>query len=68
MSGDTLIVRGNAVNGPPPEKTINLAHVTAPRFGPKDQPDEVNFMRSLNLFSFLPLKVVNFYVKSWLES
>jgi len=31
LSGDTIIVRGPPRNGPPPERTIGLSNVTAPR-------------------------------------
>lgn len=31
LSGDTVIVRGQPKNGPPPERTLSLAHLTAPR-------------------------------------
>ncbi len=35
LSGDSLILRGRAVNGPPPEKLVSLHGITAPR---KDEP------------------------------
>ena len=31
LSGDTVIVRGPPRNGPPPERTIGLSNITAPR-------------------------------------
>ena len=31
LSGDTVIVRGPPKGGPPPERTIGLSNVTAPR-------------------------------------
>lgn len=31
LSGDTLVVRGKPVNGPPPEKILTLAGIAAPR-------------------------------------
>ena len=31
LSGDTIIVRGPPRGGPPPERTIGLSNVTAPR-------------------------------------
>ena len=31
LSGDTVIVRGPPRGGPPPERTIGLSNVTAPR-------------------------------------
>ena len=40
ISGDTIVVRGRPVNGPPPEKQLSLAHVVAPRLGRKDAVDE----------------------------
>lgn len=30
-SGDTIIIRGQPVGGPPPEITITLCNVTAPK-------------------------------------
>lgn len=33
LSGDTIVIRGVAKNGPPPERTICLAGVSAPRLG-----------------------------------
>lgn len=41
LSGDTLIVRGRPVKGPPPERMLTLSNATAPRFGGRDQADEV---------------------------
>lgn len=41
LSGDTIIVRGRAVSGPPPERTLGLANISAPRLGRKDEPEEV---------------------------
>ena len=41
LSADTLIIRGRPVSGPPPEKTISLSNVSAPRLGNfKDQSKE----------------------------
>jgi len=31
LSGDTVIVRGPPRGGPPPERTVGLSNVTAPR-------------------------------------
>jgi hypothetical protein len=44
LSPDTVvIVRGRPTGGapPPPERTLSLAHITAPRLGRKDEKDEV---------------------------
>lgn len=51
MSGDTVIVRGPPKGGPPPERTIGLSSVTAPRLARRpivgnesiDSKDEVYF-------------------------
>ena len=40
ISGDTIVVRGRANNGPPPERQLSLAHVIAPRLARKDGADE----------------------------
>lgn len=31
LSGDSVIIRGQPRNGPPPEKQINLTNITAPK-------------------------------------
>uniref|UniRef100_A0A646QDV8 Staphylococcal nuclease domain-containing protein 1 n=1 Tax=Hemiscolopendra marginata TaxID=943146 RepID=A0A646QDV8_9MYRI len=33
LSGDTVIIRGVPKAGPPPEKSVSLSHITAPRLG-----------------------------------
>ncbi len=33
LSGDTLVLRGKPVKGPPAERTLSLAFITAPRLG-----------------------------------
>lgn len=38
-SGDTLIIRGQPKNGPPPEKRLRLANVTAPKIARKETPN-----------------------------
>ncbi|KAJ3417103.1 hypothetical protein HDV05_006962 [Chytridiales sp. JEL 0842] len=38
LSGDTVILRGKPVNGPPPEKTLSLANLIAPRLGTPSDP------------------------------
>jgi endonuclease YncB( thermonuclease family) len=41
LSGDTIVVMGQARGGPPPERTLSIAGITAPRLarrpGPKDK-------------------------------
>jgi len=39
VSGDTIIIKGRAVNGPPPEKIISFSNVEAPRLGTQNDPD-----------------------------
>jgi hypothetical protein len=44
LSGDSIVLKGkNARNGPPPERTLGLAYIQAPRLGSfkKDISDEV---------------------------
>eukprot|EP01137_Pigoraptor_chileana_P032464 Opistho-2@21860 len=31
LSGDTIVLRGKPTNGPPPERTLSFAHISAPR-------------------------------------
>jgi len=40
LSGDTIVLRGRATNGPPPERQLSLAYVSAPRLGRKDEKGE----------------------------
>ena len=40
LSGDTVILRGKPVNGPPPEKTFSLAGISAPRLGTAREPEK----------------------------
>jgi len=44
VSGDTIIIKGRAVNGPPPEKIISFSNVEAPKLGTQADPsrEEVN--------------------------
>ena len=59
LSGDTVIVRGPPRGGPPPERTIGLSNVTAPRLArrpgiaddSKDSKDEVKSTDALHLNS-----------------
>jgi len=38
VSGDTIIIKGRAVNGPPPEKIISFSNVEAPKLGIQSDP------------------------------
>ncbi|OUM69319.1 hypothetical protein PIROE2DRAFT_67984 [Piromyces sp. E2] len=38
VSGDTIIIKGRAVNGPPPEKIISFSNVEAPKLGTQADP------------------------------
>ncbi|KAJ3110785.1 hypothetical protein HDU96_006267 [Phlyctochytrium bullatum] len=38
LSGDTVILRGRPVGGPPPEKVLSLANIIAPRLGTPSDP------------------------------
>ncbi|KAJ3053433.1 hypothetical protein HK097_004281 [Rhizophlyctis rosea] len=40
LSGDTVILRGKPVNGPPPEKTFSLSGISAPRLGTAREPEK----------------------------
>lgn len=42
MSGDSIIIRGPPKGGPPPEKQVNLAFVTAPKVSRRIPPNELN--------------------------
>ena len=37
MSGDCVVIRGRPTNGPPPERILALAGITAPRLGRRPQ-------------------------------
>lgn len=43
VSGDTLILQGRATNGPPPERSLSLSSLQAPKVsrGP-NSPEEVS--------------------------
>ncbi|KAJ3040294.1 hypothetical protein HDV00_011174 [Rhizophlyctis rosea] len=40
LSGDTVILRGKPVNGPPPELTFSLSALSAPRLGTVREPEK----------------------------
>ncbi len=40
VSGDTLVLRGRPVAGPPPEKLVSLSLISAPRLNLKDPAKE----------------------------
>ncbi|KAJ3128032.1 hypothetical protein HK100_009408 [Physocladia obscura] len=40
LSGDSLIIRGRPVAGPPPERIISLANIVAPRMGTAADPSK----------------------------
>ncbi len=40
VSGDTLVLRGRPVSGPPPEKLVSLSHISAPRLNLKEPAKE----------------------------
>ncbi|KAJ3100905.1 hypothetical protein HDU97_001845 [Phlyctochytrium planicorne] len=40
ISGDSIILRGRPVGGPPPEKILSLANVIAPRLGTPSDPSK----------------------------
>ncbi|TPX59628.1 hypothetical protein PhCBS80983_g02339 [Powellomyces hirtus] len=40
LSGDTVIIRGKPVSGPPSEKVLSLSNLSAPRLGSASQPDK----------------------------
>lgn len=49
LSGDTIVLYGRATNGPPPEREITLAHVSAPRIGrTAERKDEVCLIVSVS--------------------
>lgn len=33
LSGDTVVIRGQPKGGPPPERTLSLSYITAPKLG-----------------------------------
>jgi hypothetical protein len=40
LSGDTIVIRGRATNGPPPERILTFSFVACPRFGRRGQGDD----------------------------
>lgn len=42
LSGDTLVIRGKPVKGPPPERTLCLAYVAAPKLAVRPRPGETD--------------------------
>ena len=40
LSGDTIVVRGKPVKGPPAERTLCLAYVAAPKLATRPRPGE----------------------------
>lgn len=40
LSGDTIVIRGRPVGGPPPEKVLSLAGVSAPRLARRPRAGE----------------------------
>ncbi len=62
LSGDSIVVRGVPKGGPPPERTIALSHITAPKLGRRpaegadvesQQRDEVS-VTAADQFHFCP--------------
>jgi len=49
VSGDTIIIKGRAVNGPPPEKIISFSNVEAPKLGTQSDPSREE------------VRIINFY-------
>eukprot|EP00124_Ichthyophonus_hoferi_P001257 Ihof_evm5s61 gene=Ihof_evmTU5s61 len=39
LSGDSIVIRGKPVKGPPPEKTVQLAGIVAPRLARRPSPN-----------------------------
>jgi staphylococcal nuclease domain-containing protein 1 len=39
LSGDAIVIRGQPQGGPPPEKTVCLSNVTAPRMARRPNPN-----------------------------
>lgn len=46
-SGDSLVLRGRAVTGPPPEKFVSLSLISAPRKDQKFYIESKDFTRKL---------------------
>lgn len=42
LSGDTVVIRGRPVKGPPPERTLCLAYVAAPKLSSRPRPGDAD--------------------------
>lgn len=40
LSGDTVVIRGRPVKGPPPERIVCLAYVAAPKLSSRPRPGD----------------------------
>lgn len=52
LSGDSVVIRGQPRGGPPPERTLSLSYITAPKLGRRGSDtgndmkvDEVSLMK-----------------------
>ena len=41
LSGDSIVIRGQPRNGPPPEKTLVLSNIIAPKIGRRVKDGEI---------------------------
>lgn len=39
LSGDSVVIRGQPKGGPPPERTVSLSNITAPRLARRPNPN-----------------------------
>jgi staphylococcal nuclease domain-containing protein 1 len=52
LSGDTVVIRGKPVNGPPPEKIVSLSYLTVPKFSLKaSEANEVSLLSDVSDYS-----------------
>jgi staphylococcal nuclease domain-containing protein 1 len=65
ISGDTLVLRGKATNGPPTEVIFTLTNIVAPRMSRGSEPEEKNAFKSREfLRTALVGKEVQFHVQN----
>lgn len=70
MSGDTLLLVGKSVNGPPPEITITLSNIQTPKLarGPQQTDEPFAWGAREFLRKFIIGKQVSFKVSSTVSS
>ena len=57
LSGDSLVIRGQPRNGPPPEKSLGLSNIVAPKLGRRGK-DGIEVKDTVRLLFFVCLFVL----------